>query len=717
MINLNIGFMGHVDCGKTSLSRALSTTASTAAFDKSPQSQERGITLDLGFSSCFISRDADPLCAPYLEAEGMDKMCCTFVDCPGHSSLIRTIVGGAHIIDVVVLVLDVVKGIQAQTVECMVIAEIIAKPLVVVLNKIDLVSGNNEEEKEKSIAKMHRKLMQLFSKTRWPRVEFVKVAAAPGAGSSESLRGWHIENVIPAVLRAVDFVQLRRRIADANGVESLAEASSFHRVPLPLVMLSDHCFAIRGHGTVFTGTILQGKVEVGDTIYLPEHRLLKRVKSLQVFRNSVAQAIAGDRVGLCVTQFDASKMERGILCSPPEQSGAVRPLLGVKHLSFPFCTTTFIGRVFGVRLHRLPCRSKTKFHFMVGHRQAIGTVRFFSQPVSTLNGGDTADSEFSFDLEKEGFAEPILPQDANLTFHKKNGDDVEKTRDENNVEEVEAPYPPVGRPLLPLRRTFKEYFAVVLLEEAIFLSLNAEWMALRLDAEASSGCRIAMSGTVCHVYEERAPANGTQAPQEECELWRSLPVYRYKHKELCVDRVLTGCSCIAYGLVGLSSDKSPEEQRKPKKCEKKLREEAQKFIGFPIFFVPCEGNEEMVPSNNQEACEASSFSQETNGEESEFAHVEPIKRSGSVAGTIESTFGNSGKVKLVFNEPIFNDLGGPSVNLRPKDVEETSFETGNPEKNRSGGTPSLLIQEGKIFLELRKSGFGFPASLKEMVCF
>lgn len=90
IININIGLLGHVDSGKTTLARALSTIASTAAFDKNPQSQERGITLDLGFSAVVVEA---PLRWKSLSPD-IDKVQFTFVDCPGHASLIRTIIGG-----------------------------------------------------------------------------------------------------------------------------------------------------------------------------------------------------------------------------------------------------------------------------------------------------------------------------------------------------------------------------------------------------------------------------------------------------------------------------------------------------------------------------------------------------------------------------------------------------------------------------------------------
>jgi len=93
VLNFNVGVLGHVDSGKTSLAKALSTVASTACFDKNPQSKERGITLDLGFSSFCVALP------PHLRsagdaADGYVQF--TLVDCPGHASLIRTVIGGYY---------------------------------------------------------------------------------------------------------------------------------------------------------------------------------------------------------------------------------------------------------------------------------------------------------------------------------------------------------------------------------------------------------------------------------------------------------------------------------------------------------------------------------------------------------------------------------------------------------------------------------------------
>jgi selenocysteine-specific elongation factor len=122
-MSINVGVLGHVDSGKTSLCKALTAVPSTACHDKHPQSQQRGITLDLGFSAFFgktrkTSTD---------DVRGETPLQFCLVDCPGHSSLIRTVIGGASIIDICLLVIDATKGIQTQTAECIVIAEILAK--------------------------------------------------------------------------------------------------------------------------------------------------------------------------------------------------------------------------------------------------------------------------------------------------------------------------------------------------------------------------------------------------------------------------------------------------------------------------------------------------------------------------------------------------------------------------------------------------------------
>ena len=137
--------LGHIDSGKTSLCKALSTITSTASLDKSPQSKERGITLDLGFSAFVVEvpewlREKEP-----EKLDGVDFIQFTLVDCPGHASLMKTVIGGASIIDMMMLVVDCQKLIQTQTFECIVLGEILMDKLIVACNKIDTLKDDPQK--------------------------------------------------------------------------------------------------------------------------------------------------------------------------------------------------------------------------------------------------------------------------------------------------------------------------------------------------------------------------------------------------------------------------------------------------------------------------------------------------------------------------------------------------------------------------------------------
>lgn len=173
--NINIGILGHIDSGKTSLSKALSTIGSTAGFDKNPQSKERGITLDLGFSA-FIISIPDWLKEREPEVLGkFDYLQITLVDCPGHASLMKTVIGGASIIDYMLLVVDASKGIQAQTAECIVLGELLMDKICIVVNKTDLIEAENEERRLEKLDKIKLGLQKAFEKTKFKSVRIACV--------------------------------------------------------------------------------------------------------------------------------------------------------------------------------------------------------------------------------------------------------------------------------------------------------------------------------------------------------------------------------------------------------------------------------------------------------------------------------------------------------------------------------------------------------------
>jgi selenocysteine-specific elongation factor len=132
-----------------------------------------GITLDLGFSSFVVDIPERLQSGDYAYS----KLQFTLVDCPGHASLIRTIIGGAQIIDMMILVIDINKGIQTQTAECVVIGEITTDKMIIVLNKIDLIPP---EQRETKIAKVKARLTKIFSTTKFANAMMFCISAAVG---------------------------------------------------------------------------------------------------------------------------------------------------------------------------------------------------------------------------------------------------------------------------------------------------------------------------------------------------------------------------------------------------------------------------------------------------------------------------------------------------------------------------------------------------------
>ena len=312
VLNVNVGVLGHVDSGKTSLVRALSTSLSTAALDKHPQSMARGITLDLGFSAFTIDLPAHLASL----ADRRSALQFTLVDCPGHASLIRTVVGGAQIIDMVLLVIDVTKGIQTQTAECLVIAEVYTDRLIVVLNKTDMLP---EEGREKKVEAAAQRVRKALASTRFAAAPFVALAAAPGGGGK---LGAAAPLPSPAAAGGGGVAEPGASKSQAGSVADLvALMGSTAEAPVrrsdgPFLFSVDHCFPIKGQGTVLTGTVLAGRCRVGDVIELAALRQERKIKSMQMFRRPVDALYEGDRAGICVTNLDAALVERGLLCAP-----------------------------------------------------------------------------------------------------------------------------------------------------------------------------------------------------------------------------------------------------------------------------------------------------------------------------------------------------------------------------------------------------------------
>ncbi|MHB8140645.1 MAG: selenocysteine-specific translation elongation factor [Vulcanimicrobiaceae bacterium] len=251
-----IGTAGHVDHGKSSLVAALTGTDP----DRWIEEQLRGMTLDLGFAHLRIGE---------LEAG--------IVDVPGHERFLHNMLAGAAGMEVLLLVVAANEGVMPQTREHLQILRYLnVQRTILVVTKSDLLDP----------AQLDAALMQIAEQlagTLADGAPAVAVSSSTGAGLED------LRELIGRVLS-----DLPDRPADA-----------------PLYMPVDRVFAPAGHGTVVTGTLMQGSVSVGDTVALQPSGLRARVRSLQVFGRSQTTAYGGARVALNVPGIERSRIARG----------------------------------------------------------------------------------------------------------------------------------------------------------------------------------------------------------------------------------------------------------------------------------------------------------------------------------------------------------------------------------------------------------------------
>lgn len=199
------------------------------------------------------------------------------VDCPGHASLIRTIIGGAQIIDMVLLVVDAFKGWQAQTTECLVLAELTSKHLVVALNKVDLFAP---EERESRIEEAKQNVQQRLQGTRFAEATLLGVSACVGGEkvAAATTEGEHHHAATTAAIQN-----------ESYNINELIHTLQ-HKLPPPkrqsqgaFFFSIDHCFPIRGRGTVLTGTVLNGNASVNDPLEFPTLGLERKVSELRLY--------------------------------------------------------------------------------------------------------------------------------------------------------------------------------------------------------------------------------------------------------------------------------------------------------------------------------------------------------------------------------------------------------------------------------------------------
>jgi len=260
-IPIHVGLFGHIDSGKTAIAKVISEIISTAGIDAHPQSKERGITIDLGFTSFLL-----------------DKYLVTLVDGPGHADLIRISASSVEIIDCALIVIDINKGPQIQTGEHLIMIESLKiENILVILNKIDLFTGNVEAEINKT--------REFFDSTSFGyNVPIFAISAKNEEGFEELKEG---------ILETIDSLKIERYTQG------------------DLIIPIDHHFPIKGMGAILTGTILNGTLRLNQNLEVLPVNTSGRVKNIQIFHQNVETAKAGDRVGINIKGLDLKKVYRG----------------------------------------------------------------------------------------------------------------------------------------------------------------------------------------------------------------------------------------------------------------------------------------------------------------------------------------------------------------------------------------------------------------------
>jgi elongation factor Tu len=290
----NIGTIGHVDHGKTSLTAAITKTlaetggATYTAYDqidKAPEERERGITISTA----------------HVEYE-TEKRHYAHVDCPGHADYVKNMITGAAQMDGAILVVSAADGPMPQTREHILLARQVGVPaLVVFMNKVDMV-----DDKE-LIDLVEMEVRELLSSYEFPGddIPIVKGSALCALEDKNPEIG---KQAILELMKAVDdYIPQPDRPIDQ-----------------PFLMPIEDVFSISGRGTVVTGRIERGIVKVGEEVEIVGIKDTQKstVTGVEMFRKLLDQGQAGDNVGCLLRGIDKEAVERGqVLCKP----GSVKP--------------------------------------------------------------------------------------------------------------------------------------------------------------------------------------------------------------------------------------------------------------------------------------------------------------------------------------------------------------------------------------------------------
>jgi elongation factor Tu len=293
--HVNVGTIGHVDHGKTTLTAAITKVqakkglAQFTAYDqidKAPEERERGITI----------------ATAHVEYES-DKRHYAHVDCPGHADYVKNMITGAAQMDGAILVVSAADGPMPQTREHILLAKQVNVPYIVVyMNKVDMVDD------PELLELVELEVRELLSSYDFPGDDtpIIKGSAlqALESGDPNSEQGKKIQELLEAL---DSYIPQPKREIDK-----------------PFLMPVEDVFSITGRGTVATGRIERGVIKVGEEVQLVGFGATKKtvVTGVEMFRKLLDQGEAGDNVGLLLRGIEKNEIERGMVLAKP---GSITP--------------------------------------------------------------------------------------------------------------------------------------------------------------------------------------------------------------------------------------------------------------------------------------------------------------------------------------------------------------------------------------------------------
>ena len=296
--HVNIGTIGHVDHGKTTLTAAITKYLALqgkaqfedySSIDKAPEERERGITINTA----------------HVEYE-TDARHYAHVDCPGHADYIKNMITGAAQMDGAILVIAATDGPMAQTREHILLARQVGVPAIVVfLNKVDLLDD------EELLELVEMEVRELLSKYEFPGDDLPVIKGS-------ALNALTCESDDP---NAPDYACIK---------ELMDAVDSYIPTPprddsLPFLMPVEDVFTITGRGTVATGRVERGQIKMGDAVEivgLAEESKKSVITGIEMFRKLLDYAEAVDYVGTLLSGIDKKEIERGQVLAKP---GSIKP--------------------------------------------------------------------------------------------------------------------------------------------------------------------------------------------------------------------------------------------------------------------------------------------------------------------------------------------------------------------------------------------------------